>query len=103
MSLRDKYTDEEWWELVEKSKKPSNKIINNSLESNLKRSESLKGKTTKPKKIIKEFDSNMEFIKEWESVSLLIKFYRDNNLGFDYTTFLKKQQNKQLYKNKYWL
>lgn len=50
MSLRDKYTDEEWWELVEKSKKPSNKIINNSLESNLKRSESLKGKTTKPKK-----------------------------------------------------
>lgn len=34
MSLRDKYTDEEWWELVGKSKKPSNKIINNSLDYN---------------------------------------------------------------------
>ena len=34
MSLRDKYTDEEWWELVGKSKKPSNKIVNNSLDYN---------------------------------------------------------------------
>ena len=34
MSLRDKYTDEEWWELVEKLKVPNNKIINNSLDYN---------------------------------------------------------------------
>ena len=34
MSLRDKYTDEEWWELVEKLKTPNNKTVNNSLDNN---------------------------------------------------------------------
>ena len=34
MSLRDKYTDEEWLELVEKLKTPNNKTVNNSLDNN---------------------------------------------------------------------
>jgi len=72
-------------------------------ETKLKKSQALLGKTTKPKKQIKEFDLDKKYIKTWNSVSELIYYYKENKLGFDYTTFLKKQKENKLYKNKYWL
>ena len=65
-------------------------------------SKALLGKSTKPKKQIKEYDLEKNYIKTWNSVTELISYYKKNKLGFDYTTFLKKQTENKPYKNRYW-
>lgn len=72
-------------------------------ETKLKKSKALLGKSIKPKKSIKEYDLNKNYIKTWNSVTDLIYYYKSNNLGFDYTTFLKKLNENKPYKNKYWI
>jgi hypothetical protein len=72
-------------------------------ETKYKKSQSLLGKTTKPKKSISEYDLEKNLIKIWPSVTELISYYKKNNLGFDYATFLKKQKENKPYKNRYWL
>jgi hypothetical protein len=72
-------------------------------ETRQKKSIALLGKNIKPKKQIKEYDLNNNYIKTWNSVTELISYYKENKLGFDYTTFLKKQLENKPYKNKYWL
>jgi hypothetical protein len=72
-------------------------------ETKLKKSQALLGKSTKPKKLIKEFNLEKKYIKTWNSVTELISYYKQNNLGFDYTTFIKKQKENKPYKNKYWI
>jgi hypothetical protein len=72
-------------------------------ETKNKKSKALLGKSTKPKKPISEYDLKNSLIKIWSSVTELISYYRENNLGFDYATFLKKQKENKPYKNRYWL
>jgi hypothetical protein len=72
-------------------------------ETKKKKSQALLGKSTRPKKQIKEYDLEQNFIQTWNSVNELISYYRKNNLGFDYTTFLKKQKENKPYKDRYWL
>jgi len=72
-------------------------------ETKNKKSKALLGKNTKPKKNIYEYDLKNNLIKIWPSVTELISYYKENNLGFDYTTFLKKQKENKPYKNRYWL
>lgn len=88
----------------ERGKKISqaNKGKKDSEETKLKKSKALLGKNTKPKKPIKEYDLEMNYIKTWLSVTELIHYYKSNDLGFDYTTFLKKQKENKPYKNRYW-
>jgi hypothetical protein len=81
----------------------SNKGRKDTDETKYKKSKALLGKNTKPKKQIKEYDSEKNYIKTWDSVNELISYYKINNLGFDYTTFLKKQKENKLYKNRYWI
>ena len=57
----------------------------------------------KPKKPISEYDLENNLIKIWPSITKLISYYKENNLGFDYTTLLKKQKENKPYKNRYWL
>ncbi len=71
-------------------------------ETKARKSQSLMGKSTKPKKQICEYDLEHNFIKNWESVTELICFYRENNIKFDYATFLRKQKQNKPYKNRYW-
>lgn len=89
----------------ERGKKISiaNKGRKDTEETKYKKSQALLGKTTKPKKIISEYDLENNLIKTWPSVTELISYYKENNLGFDYTTFLKKQKENKPYKNRYWL
>ena len=72
-------------------------------ETKQKMSKALLGNNNKPKKQIKEYDLEQNFIQTWNSVNELISYYKENNLGFDYTTFLKKQKENKPYKNRYWL
>lgn len=72
-------------------------------ETKYKKSQALLGKITRPKKSISEYDLENNLIKIWPSVTELISCYKENNLGFDYTTFLKKQKENKPYKNRYWL
>ena len=72
-------------------------------ETKKKKSQAHLGKSIKPKKQIKEYDLEQNYIQTWNSVTELISYYRENNLGFDYTTFLKKQKENKPYKNRYWL
>jgi hypothetical protein len=72
-------------------------------ETKNKKSKALLGKNTRPKKPISEYDLENNLIKIWPSVTELISYYKENNLGFDYTTFLKKQKENKPYKNRYWL
>lgn len=71
-------------------------------ETKYKQSQALLGKNIKPKKQIKEYDLKKNYIKTWDSVTELISYYKKNKLGFDYTTFLKKQIENKPYKNRYW-
>jgi hypothetical protein len=72
-------------------------------ETKCKKSKALLGNTNKPKKLILEYSLENKLIKTWPSVTELIYYYKENNLGFDYTTFLKKQKENKPYKNRYWL
>jgi len=81
----------------------ANKGKKDTEETKQKKSKSLLNNKNKPKKQIKEYDLEKNLIKIWNSVSELIYYYKSNNLGFDYTTFLKKQKEEQPYKNRYWL
>jgi hypothetical protein len=72
-------------------------------ETKERKRKALMGNNNKPKKSISEYDLKNNLIKIWPSVTELISYYRENNLGFDYTTFLKKQKENKPYKNRYWL
>ena len=61
------------------------------------------GKNTKPKKQIQELDLEKNYIKTWNSVTELLSYWRNNDIKFDYTTFLKKQKENKPYKDRYWL
>lgn len=89
-------------ERAEKIKK-ANLGRKDSEETKLKKSQALLGKSTKPKKQIKEFDLEKKYIKTWNSVTELISYYKQHDLGFDYTTFIKKQKENKPYKDKYWI
>jgi hypothetical protein len=80
----------------------SNKGRKDTEETKYKKSQALLGKSTKPKKQIKEYDLENNLVKIWPSVTELISYYKKNNLGFDYATFLKKQKENKSYKNRYW-
>jgi hypothetical protein len=72
-------------------------------ETKYKKSQAHLGKSSKPKKSISEYDLENNLIRIWTSVTDLIHYYKSNSLGFDYTTFLKKQKENKPYKNRYWL
>jgi hypothetical protein len=74
-----------------------------SLETCMKRSNSLKGKSTKPKKQIQELNLEKQLIKIWSSVTELLNYWKENNIKYDYATFLKKQKENKPYKDKYWI
>jgi hypothetical protein len=81
----------------------SNRGKKQSLETCIKRSNSLKGKNTKPKKQIQELNLEKQLIKIWNSVTELLNYWKENNIKYDYATFLKKQKENKPYKDKYWI
>jgi hypothetical protein len=57
----------------------------------------------KPKKQIQELNLEKQLIKIWSSVTELLNYWKENNIKYDYATFLKKQKENKPYKDKYWI